>query len=143
LWIPGNLTIDQNITYGAATNDPKTTPNLVIFVEGSVYIGADVTRIDASIISMETISTCKEPVIPGPACSKALTINGFLASDGPINFARRYYAEPYTTATPSPAELINLTSQSTTFPAPGLDRTDIDVTSKLQINGGEFAPRLN
>ncbi|MCX6805334.1 MAG: hypothetical protein NT114_01405, partial [Patescibacteria group bacterium] len=47
LWIPGNLTIDQNITYGAATNDPKTTPNLVIFVEGSVYIGADVTRIDA------------------------------------------------------------------------------------------------
>ena len=34
-------------------------------------------------------------------------------------------------------------SQSTTFPAPGLDRTDVDVTSKLQINGGEFAPRLN
>jgi hypothetical protein len=143
LWIPGNLTIDKNIKYGASTNDPKTTPNLVIFVEGSVYIGADVTQIDASIISMKTISTCSQSTVSTRACENKLVINGFLASDGPINFARRYYAEPYATATPSPAELINLTGQSTTFPAPGLDRTDIDVTSKLQINGGEFAPRLN
>jgi len=140
LWVTGDLTISGNITYGAATNDPKTTPNLVIFVEGNVFIGADVTQIDASIISMETISTCKDSETPGPACSKPLTINGFLASDDKkINFARRFYNQ----ATPSPAELINLTSQSTTFPAPGLDRTDVDVTSKLQINGGEFAPRLN
>jgi hypothetical protein len=140
LWIPGNLTIDQNITYGAATNDPKTTPNLVIFVEGDVKIGAGVTRIDASIISMKTISTCTESVSNAAnTCQKPLVINGFLASGGKIDFARRYFNQ----ATPSPAELINLTSQSTTFPAPGLDRTDIDVTSKLQINGGEFAPRLN
>ncbi|MEI6716748.1 MAG: hypothetical protein WCK87_03430, partial [Candidatus Saccharibacteria bacterium] len=34
LWVTGDLTISGNITYGAATNDPKTTPNLVIFVEG-------------------------------------------------------------------------------------------------------------
>jgi hypothetical protein len=143
VWVTGSLTIDRDIIYGAATNDPKTTPNLVIFVEGNVFIGADVTQIDASIISMETISTCTQSGTTGPACSSALVINGFLASGGKIDFARRYYAEPYATATPSPAELINLTSQSTTFPAPGLDRTDTDVTSKLQINGGEFAPRLN
>jgi hypothetical protein len=143
VWVTGDLTINKNITYGASTNDPKTTPNLVIFVEGNVFIGADVTQIDASIISMKTISTCTQSGTPGPACSSALVINGFLASGGKIDFARRYYAAPYATATPSPAELINLTSQSTTFPAPGLDRTDIDVTSKLQINGGEFAPRLN
>ena len=142
LWIPGNLTIDQNITYGAATNDPKTTPNLVIFVEGDIKIGAGVTRIDAAIISKGTISTCSQSGTTGAACSSALVINGFLASGGKIDFARRYYAEAYTTATPSPAELINLTSQSTTFPAPGLDRTDTDVTSKLQINSGELAPRL-
>jgi hypothetical protein len=143
VWVTGSLTIDRDIIYGAATNDPKTTPNLVIFVEEDVKIGEAVKRIDASIISMKTISTCTQSGTPGPACSSALVINGFLASGGKIDFARRYYAEPYATATPSPAELINLTSQSTIFPAPGLDRTDIDVTSKLQINGGEFAPRLN
>jgi hypothetical protein len=142
LWIPGSLTIDKDITYGAATNNPKTTPNLVIFVEEDVKIGEGVKRIDASIISMKTISTCTQSGTPGPACSSALVINGFLASGGKIDFARRYYAAPYATATPSPAELINLTSQSTTFPAPGLDRTDTDVTSKLQINSGELAPRL-
>lgn len=139
LWIPGNLTIDKNITYGVVTNDPKTTPNLVIFVEGDVKIDGGVTQIDAAIISMKTISTCTQSGTTGPACSSALVINGFLASGGKIDFARRYFNQ----ATPSPAELINLTSQSTTFPAPGLDRTDTDVTSKLQINGGEFAPRLN
>jgi hypothetical protein len=138
LWIPGSLTIDKDITYGAATNDPKTTPNLVIFVEGNVMIGAGVIRIDAAIISKGTISTCKDSGTPGPACSSDLVINGFLASGGKIDFARRFYNQ----ATPSPAERINLTSQSTTFPAPGLDRTDTDVTSKLQINSGELAPRL-
>ncbi len=142
LWVTGDLTISGNITYGAATNDPKTTPNLVIFVEGDIKIGAGVTRIDAAIISKGTISTCSQSGTTGAACSSALVINGFLASGGKIDFARRYYAEAYATATPSPAELINLTSQSTTFPAPGLDRTDTDVTSKLQINSGELAPRL-
>ncbi len=139
VWVTGDLTINKNITYGATTNDPKTTPNLVIFVEGEVKIDGGVTQIDAAIISMKTISTCTQSGTTGPACSSALVINGFLASGGKIDFARRYFNQ----ATPSPAELINLTSQSTTFPAPGLDRTDIDVTSKLQINGGEFAPRLN
>ena len=139
VWVTGDLTINKNITYGATTNDPKTTPNLVIFVEGEVKIDGGVTQIDAAIISMKTISTCTQSGTTGPACSSALVINGFLASGGKIDFARRYFNQ----ATPSPAELINLTGQSTTFPAPGLDRTDIDVTSKLQINGGEFAPRLN
>jgi hypothetical protein len=139
VWVTGDLTINKNITYGATTNDPKTTPNLVIFVEGDVKIDGGVTQIDAAIISMKTISTCTQSGTTGPACSSALVINGFLASGGKIDFARRYFNQ----ATPSPAELINLTGQSTTFPAPGLDRTDIDVTSKLQINGGEFAPRLN
>jgi hypothetical protein len=139
VWVTGDLTLNKNIKYGATTNDPKTTPNLVIFVEGDVKIDGGVTQIDASIISMKTISTCTQSGTTGVACSIPLTINGFLASGGKINFARRFYNQ----ATPSPAELINLTSQSTTFPAPGLDRTDIDVTSKLQINGGEFAPRLN
>jgi hypothetical protein len=144
VWVTGSLTIDRDIIYGAATNDPKTTPNLVIFVEEDVKIGEGVKRIDASIISMGSISTCNQSTVSTRACENKLVINGFLASDKQkINFARRYYATPYATATPSPAELINLTSQSTTFPAPGLDRTDIDVTSKLQINGGEFAPRLN
>jgi hypothetical protein len=139
VWVTGDLTINKDIKYGATTNDPKTTPNLVIFVEGDVKIDAGVNRIDASIISMKTISTCSKSDTPTAACSSAFVINGFLASGGKINFDRRFYNQ----ATPSPAELINLTSQSTTFPAPGLDRTDIDVTSKLQINGGEFAPRLN
>ena len=139
VWVTGSLTIDRDIIYGAATNDPKTTPNLVIFVEEDVKIGEGVNRIDASIISMKTISTCSKSDTPTAACSSALVINGFLASGGKINFARRFYNQ----ATPSPAELINLTSQSTTFPAPGLDRTDTDVTSKLQINSGEFATRLN
>jgi hypothetical protein len=88
---------------------------------------------------MKTISTCSLSTTPTAACSSALVINGFLASDNQkINFARRFYNQ----ASPSPAELINLTSQSTIFPAPGLDRTDTDVTSKLQINSGELAPRL-
>ena len=139
LWVTGSLTISSNIKYGAGSADPKTTPNLVIFVEGDVKMDGGVTQIDAAIISMKTISTCTQSGTTGPACSSALVINGFLASGGKINFARRYFNQ----ATPSPAELINLTGQSTTFPAPGLDRTDIDVTSKLQINGGEFAPRLN
>jgi hypothetical protein len=142
LWVSGNLTISGDIKYGASTNDPKTTPNLVIFVDGNVFIDAAVTQIDAAIISTGTISTCSQSTVSARACENKLVINGFLASDKKINFARRYYAEPYTTATPSPAELINLTSQSTTFPAPGLDRTDTDVTSKLQINSGELAPRL-
>jgi hypothetical protein len=74
-----------------------------------------------------------------PKTTPNLVINGFLASyNQKINFARRFYNQ----ASPSPAELINLTSQSTIFPAPGLDRTDTDVTSKLQINSGELAPRL-
>jgi hypothetical protein len=144
LWIPGKLVIINDIKYGTSTtNDPKTTPNLVIFVEGDVEIAPNVLQIDASIISMKTISTCSQSTVSTRTCENKLVINGFLASGGKIDFARRYYAEPYATATPSPAELINLTSQSTIFPAPGLDRTDIDVTSKLQINGGEFAPRLN
>jgi len=143
LWIPGKLIINNDIKYGTSTtNDPKTTPNLVIFVEGDVEIAPNVLQIDASIISMKTISTCSQSTVSTRACENKLVINGFLAGGGKINFARRYYAEPYATATPSPAELINLTSQSTTFPAPGLDRTDTDVTSKLQINSGELAPRL-
>jgi hypothetical protein len=145
LWIPGKLVINNDIKYSTtnSTNDPKTTPNLVIFVEGDVEIAPNVLQIDASIISKGTISTCNQSTVSTRACENKLVINGFLASDNKkINFARRYYAEPYTTATPSPAELINLTSQSTTFPAPGLDRTDTDVTSKLQINSGELAPRL-
>jgi hypothetical protein len=139
LWIPGKLVIINDIKYGTSTtNDPKTTPNLVIFVEGDVEIAPNVLQIDASIISMKTISTCSQSTVSTRACENKLVINGFLASDKKINFARRFYNQ----ATPSPAELINLTSQSTTFPAPGLDRTDTDVTSKLQINSGELAPRL-
>jgi hypothetical protein len=145
LWVTGELTIKGDIRYDSATTiDPKKIPNLVIFVDGNVFIDAAVTRIDAAIISTGTISTCTESVSSAAnICEKQLLIRGFLASQGAINFARRYYAEPYATATPRPAEFIDLTSWSTTFPAPGLDRTDIDVTSKLQINGGEFAPRLN
>jgi hypothetical protein len=140
LWIPGKLIINNDIKYGTSTtSDPKTTPNLVIFVEGDVEIAPNVLQIDASIISMKTISTCSLSTTPTAACSSALVINGFLASyNQKINFARRFYNQ----ASPSPAELINLTSQSTIFPAPGLDRTDTDVTSKLQINSGELAPRL-
>ena len=144
LWIPGKLVINNDIKYSTTnyTNDPKTTPNLVIFVEGDVEIAPNVLQIDASIISKGTISTCNQSTVSTRACENNLVINGFLASKGKIDFVRRYYAAPYATATPSPAELINLTSQSTTFPAPGLDRTDTDVTSKLQINSGELAPRL-
>jgi len=142
IWVTGNLTLNGDITYDSATNDPKTTANLVIFVDGDVVIDAGVTRIDASIISTGistgNISTCRQSSEPGVTCTKQLVINGYLASKGKINFARRYFNQ----ATPAPAELINLTGQATTFPPPGLDRVDTDATSKLQINSGELAPRL-
>lgn len=99
IFVPNNLTISSNITYGSGST------GLVFVVSGNINIASTVTRIDAVLISGGTIYTaganCSTSSV-GPV--SALTINGSvvsLSSSSPPKFCR--YLSPNT----SPAEIIN------------------------------------
>lgn len=143
LWVKGNLTIGKNIAYGSSGtfSNPKNLPNFAIFVEGDVTIDQSVTQIDAMIIATGKIFTCTQSTASAAACSNPLRINGLLASEGKIDFGRRWFVKENPNV--NPAENIVLTGQSIILPPPGLDTRDSSIDSSLQINSGELPPRLN
>lgn len=143
LWVDGDLTISSNINYLQALIgiQPFQMSNLAIFVKGNINIDQSVTNIDASLVATGSINTCaQESNTASNICSNPLTIRGYLASQGMNSFARRFYNSSLPNI--NPAEKLILTGQSYAFPPPGFSRSDSDTASQLQINTGEFAPRI-
>lgn len=148
LWVNGNLTINSNITYGAAvgtTADLKNLPNLAIYATGDIIIGPNVTQIDAMLVAGGKLSTCSTSTnTAANNCNLPLRINGTLASIGSsiIDFGRRYYVKSPTDPNANPAEKLTLTPQSIIFPPPGFNKGDANFDSQLQFNSIELQPRL-
>ena len=148
LWVNGNLTINSNITYGAAvgtTADLKNLPNLAIYATGDITIGPNVTQIDAMLVAGGKLSTCSSSTnTAANNCNLPLRINGTLASIGSsiIDFGRRFYVKSPTDPNANPAEKLTLTPQSIIFPPPGFNKGDANFDSQLQFNSIELQPRL-
>lgn len=101
VFVEGNLSISNNITYGDANS------GIVFVVKGNVNIDPNVTRIDAVIISSGIIYTA------GANCLKSnthttgpLTINGSLISLNTLNSSSIIFCRTLTDNS-QPAEKIN------------------------------------
>lgn len=88
--------ITGNITAGAIPNpfNDANTPVIVIISDGNIYIDSSVQRIDAVLIARGTIYTCASGGAEvartnwHTTCGTKLTVNGAMAADGGIRFAR-------------------------------------------------------
>ena len=80
LTVNGNININGNITLNSSpVGSLAELPNLIIMATGNIIINSNVERVDATLISNGTISTCNSvgsPPASATTCNKRLTING-------------------------------------------------------------------
>jgi hypothetical protein len=151
IWVKnGTLTINGNIGNPSSVGNINNLLNVAFIADGgNIAITNAVTNLKASLISIQQnsdnntgkILTCAGFAITTPACSNQLVVNGLFASQGLIEFGRRYYL--WSSPGQNPAEVINLPGEVIVAPPPGLDGNAGDIDGSLQFNKGELAPRLN
>ncbi len=126
----GDITINGNIVYadGPYTSQ-KDIPKMVIYSEGAINIGCNVTRIDAIIIAKGWVNTCNS--------SNQLTINGMIIAEG-IRFDRTYGAGAGR-ASGTPAEVVNYDSSAIVW---GKNMSNVNDFKTLKtVYQHEIAPR--
>lgn len=102
-----NVTINNSISYEDGYANLQEIPRIIIIAEGNIAISPDVERIDAWLISKDTLYTCnqqaeltidicnRELVMNGPVAAKEVSLRRTHGSDTPENRDK-------------PAELFNL-----------------------------------
>lgn len=112
VFVGGNLNINNNYTYGGTDTTVAPLIGTVFVVKGNVNISQNVTRIDAVIISEDTICTAYSGTacLDGQTITPQLTINGSLISlteSAPIKFRRKLGETGALKDSTDPAEKIN------------------------------------
>jgi len=138
IYIEGDLEIAGDITYsGSAYPDPVLVPNLAIVVSGNITIKSTVGKIEAQLYSAKKINTCSDDT---NLCSAIqLNVNGTMSAKEGFAFNRTFINE----AQRLPAEIIKLTSQSISFPPPGIEsRYFSDDFEGYKLDSSEYDPRF-
>lgn len=141
--VDGDLTINQNIVYSAATGitKPIDMPGLGIIVSGKIYISPLVNRIDALLYAADTIDTChiNGSQQPSQNCFNPLTVNGAMIGKRGFRFGRSFV-----NASNSPAELVQATPSLWLYPPLGMDLGSFSGSSNdYSIDYSEYQPRVS
>ena len=133
-----SLTINDNIVYEDGYSTFSDIPKLVIYSEGDIIIGCNVTRIDAVLISEGNINSCRNDDINSRENSNQLIINGSIITDT-LTLNRTYGAAKGANSI-IPAEIVNY---DTTLYLWGTNDASVSGSAKLNaVYVREIAPRL-
>lgn len=137
LKVSGNLTINGNIVYEDGYSTFSDIPKLVIYSEGNIVIGCNVTRIDAVLISDYNINSCDNDDINSKENSNQLVINGSIITDT-LTLNRTYGAAKGANSI-IPAEIVNYDA---TLYLWGANQASVSESAKLNaVYAREIAPR--
>lgn len=102
-----NVVINNSIAYEDGYANLEEIPRVIIIAEGSISIAPEVERIDAWLISKDTLYTCNQRAeLTIDVCNRQLVVNGPVATKE-ISLRRTHGSDsPETRDTP--AELFNL-----------------------------------
>jgi hypothetical protein len=102
-----NVTINNSIAYEDGYANLGEIPRVIIIAEGNIALSPEVERIDAWLISKDTLYTCNERTeLTIDVCNRQLVVNGPVATKD-ISLRRTHGSDSPDTRD-TPAELFNL-----------------------------------
>jgi hypothetical protein len=102
-----NITINDDIKYADGYTNLADIPRIIIIADGNINISANVTRIDAWLITKNTLYTCSQAgQLTISICNKQLIMNGPVAAKE-ISLRRTFGSEA-AQGRDTPGEIFNL-----------------------------------
>ena len=136
----GNINIVGNIEYeDVAYSAMEDIPKLVVYAGGDIVIDCTVSRIDAILISEDTVRTCNDVNVNASERSTQLRINGSIVANK-LDLGRTYGAATGANSM-VPAEIINYDSSVYLWADRQTDITTASSSKLVEAYMHELSPR--